>query len=63
MFTSKLNEHAPKKKRWVRGNNKPHVNNKPYIKSLSKDQDLKIRQIRVKTLLIFEIIKNNGTML
>ena len=25
-FTSKLNKHAPKKKKWIRGNNKPHVN-------------------------------------
>ena len=26
IFTSKLNKHAPKKKKWIRGNNKPHVN-------------------------------------
>ena len=26
IFTSKLNKHAPKNKRWIRGNNKPHVN-------------------------------------
>ena len=29
IFTSKLNKHAPKKKKWIRGNNKPHVN-KPF---------------------------------
>ena len=23
---SKLNKHAPKNKKWIRGNNKPHVN-------------------------------------
>ena len=26
IFTSKLNKHVPKKKTWIRGNNKPHVN-------------------------------------
>ena len=26
IFTSKLNKHAPKKKKWIRRNNKPHVN-------------------------------------
>ena len=26
IFTSKLNKPAPKKKKWIRGNNKPHVN-------------------------------------
>ena len=26
IFTSKLNKDAPKKKKWIRGNNKPHVN-------------------------------------
>ena len=26
IFTSKLNKHAPIKKKWTRGNNKPHVN-------------------------------------
>ena len=25
-FTSKLNKHASKKKKWIRENNKPHVN-------------------------------------
>ena len=25
IFTSKLNKHAPKKKKWIKGNNKPHV--------------------------------------
>ena len=25
MFTSKLNEHAPKKRKWVRDNHKPHI--------------------------------------
>ena len=27
-FTSKLNEHAPKKRKWARGNHKPHINKK-----------------------------------
>ena len=26
IFRSKLHKHAPKKKKWIRGNNKPHVN-------------------------------------
>ena len=26
IFTSKLNKHAPKKRKWVRGNHKPHIN-------------------------------------
>ena len=26
IFTSKLNKHARTKKKWIRGNNKPHVN-------------------------------------
>ena len=31
IFTSTLNKHAPKKKKWIRGNNKPHVN-KPHVR-------------------------------
>ena len=26
IFTSKLDKHAPKKRKWVRGNHKPHIN-------------------------------------
>ena len=26
IFTSKLNKHAPKERKWVRGNHKPHIN-------------------------------------
>ena len=36
---------------------------KPYVRPLCKDQGLKIRQIRLKTLLTLEIIKNSGIML
>ena len=60
--TSKLNKHAPKKKKWIRGNNKPHVN-KPLRQTFMKDQGLKIGQIRLKTLLKLEVIKNNRTIL
>ena len=37
IFTSKLNKHAPKKRKWVRGNHKPHINKelrKAIMKSL-----------------------------
>ena len=43
IFTSKLNKLAPKKKKWIRGNNKPHVN-KALIQV--KDQGLKIKTKR-----------------
>ena len=28
VFTSQLNKHAPIKRKWVRGNHKPHINKK-----------------------------------
>ena len=36
---------------------------KPYVRPSSKGQSLKLRQIRLKTLLTLEIIKNNGITL
>ena len=37
IFTSKLNKHVPKNRKWVRGNHKPHINKelrKAIMKSL-----------------------------
>ena len=40
IFTSKLNKHAPKKRKWVRGNHKPHIN-KELRKAIMKRSRLK----------------------
>ena len=45
--TSKLNKHAPKKKKWIRGNNKPHVN-KPLRQTFMKRSRLKNRANKTK---------------
>ena len=39
-FTSKLNKHAPNKRKWVRGNHKPHIN-KELRKAIMKRSRLK----------------------
>ena len=40
IFTSKLNKHARTKKKWIRGNNKPHVN-KALGQAIMKRSNLK----------------------
>ena len=47
IFTSKLNKHAPKKKKWIRGNNKPHVN-KDLRQAIMKRSKLKNKANKTK---------------
>ena len=47
IFTSKLNKHAPKKKKWIRGNNKPHVN-KALRQAIMKRSKLKNKANKTK---------------
>ena len=46
IFTSKLNKHAPKKK-WVRGNHKPHIN-KELRKAIMKRSRLQNKASKTK---------------
>ena len=47
IFRSKLNKHAPKNKKWIRGNNKPHVN-KALCQTIMKRSSLKNKANRTK---------------
>ena len=47
IFTSKLNKHAPKKRKWVRGNHKPHIN-KELRKAIVKKSRLKTKASKTK---------------
>ena len=47
IFTSKLNKHAPKKRKWVRGNHKPHIN-KELRKAVMKISRLKYNANKTK---------------
>ena len=47
IFTSKLNKHAPKKRKWVRGNHKPHIN-KELGKAVMKRSILKYKSNNTK---------------
>ena len=47
IFTSKLNKHAPEKKKCIRGNNKPHVN-KPLRQAIMKRSKLKNKAKKTK---------------
>ena len=47
IFCSKLNEHAPKKRKWVRGNDKPHIN-KELRKAIMKRSRLKNKANKTK---------------
>ena len=47
IFTSKLNKHAPKKRKWVRGNHKPHIN-KELRKAIMKRSRLKNKANKTK---------------
>ena len=58
IFASKVNKHALKKKKWIRRNNNPHIN-KTLRHAIMKRSRLKVKQAKVKTLLILKIIKNN----
>ena len=46
-FTSKLNKHAPKKRKWIRGNHKPHIN-KELRKAIMKRSRLKNKANKTK---------------
>ena len=61
-FTSKLNKHAPKNKRWIWGNNKPHVN-KALRQAIMKRSRLKNKANKTNIILTLEIIKNNRIIL
>ena len=62
IFTSKINKHAPKKKKWIRENNKPHVN-KDLRQAIMKRSSFRYKANKTKNLMKLEIIKNNGIML
>ena len=47
IFTSKLNKHAPKKKKWIKGNNKIHVN-KAFCQAIMKRSRLKYKANNIK---------------
>ena len=47
IFTSKLNKHAPKKRKWFRGNHKPHIN-KELRKVIMKRSRLKNKANKAK---------------
>ena len=47
VFTSKLNKHAPKKRKWIRGNHKPHIN-KELRKAIMKRSRLKNKANKTK---------------
>ena len=47
IFTSKLNKHAPRKRKWVRGNHKPHIN-KELRKTIMKRSRLKNKANKTK---------------
>ena len=47
IFTSKFNKHAPEKSRWVRGNNKLHIN-KELCKTIMKKPRLKSKANKTK---------------
>ena len=47
IFTSKLNKHAPKERKWVRGNHKPHIN-KELHKAIMKRSRLKNKANKTK---------------
>ena len=47
IFTSKLNKHDPKKKNWIRENNKPHVN-KALRQAIMKRSKLKNKANKTK---------------
>ena len=47
IFTSKLNKHAPKKRKWVRGNHKPYIN-KELRKAIMKRSRLKNKANKTK---------------
>ena len=47
IFTSKLNKHTPKKRKWVRGNYKPHIN-KELRKAIMKRSRLRNKANKTK---------------
>ena len=49
IFTSKLNKHAPKKRKWVRGNHKTHINTE-LRKAIMKRSRLKNKANKTKKL-------------
>ena len=53
-FITGLNKHAPKKKKWLTGNNKPHLT-KPLRKAITKRSKLKNKANKTK---LFTDIRN-----
>ena len=62
IFTSNFNKHAPKKKKWIRGNNKPHVN-KVLYQAIMKRSRLKNKATKIKDPTDIKIIKSNEIVL
>ena len=49
-FITALEKHAPKKKKWLRGNNKPHIT-KPLRQAIMKRSKLKNKANKTKLLI------------
>ena len=62
IFTSKLNKHAPKKRKWVRGNHKPLIN-KELRKAIMKRSRLKNKANKTKKPTDIRNFKNSVIML
>ena len=62
IFTSKLNKHAPKKRKWVRGNHKPYIN-KELRKAIMKRSRLKNKANKTKKPTDIRNFKNSVIML
>ena len=62
ILTSKLNKHAPKKRKWVRGNQKPHIN-KELRKAIMKRSRLKNKANKTKKPTDIRNFKNSVIML
>ena len=62
-ITSKINnKHAPKKRKWVRSNHKPHIN-KELHKSIMKRSRLKNKANKTKMPTVISNLKNSVTVL
>ena len=58
-FITALNKHAPKKKKWLKGNNKPHIT-KPLRQSIIKRFKLKNKANKTKLLTDIRNYKKQG---
>ena len=62
IFTSNLNKQAPKKKKWIRGNNKPYIN-KALHQAIMKRSKLKNKANKIKDPTGIINYKTNGILL